>query len=72
MVRTDGISVDELNQRIFQAKELLKPIGIEILSDVYRAELESRPKGLFIKYLDIRLVFSQPHVRTEDLEDKTK
>lgn len=70
MVRTDGISVDELNQRIFQAKELLKPIGIEILSDVYRAELENRPKGLFIKYLDVRFVFSQPFVRAEELPEK--
>ena len=72
MMNTLGISTDELNERLLKASELLKPLGIGILCEIHNAELESRPKGIFIKYLDVRLEFSQPLTRVEDLEDKSK
>lgn len=72
MAGTLGISTDELNKRLLQASEVLKPLGIGILCEAHSAELESRPKGMFINYLDVKLEFSQPLVRAEESEDKTK
>ena len=59
-VKVSGISTDKLNEKMLKAAEVLKPLGIGILSSKeYTGELEANPKEMLIKRLYVGLEFSE-------------
>lgn len=58
-VNQTGISTDKLNEKMLKVAEVLKPLGISILAEENHGVLEGYPRGMVIKSLDVRFLFSE-------------